>query len=143
MDSAAAFPISFDRASRTPMTLLGAGPRVSLVTVSSSTVGIRLGWAFHATLPGEAVASARPLRNGLGQLDGPLGIDVLRGVNYWRGAVLVNRASTGLVEVTLNRPIWARLGPRRALVRQLIVSVEDQSGLLPALNPSTSPPAPR
>ena len=142
MDSAAAFPISFDRASRIPMTLLGAGPRVSLVTVSASTIDIRMGWAFHGTIPGEAVASARPLKNGLGELDGPLGIGVLRGVNYWRGAVLVNGANTGLVDVRLNPPIWARLGPLRALVRQLIVSVENQSGLVAALNPSTSPPAP-
>jgi hypothetical protein len=45
------FPITFDRTSRIPMTVLGAGPRVSRVNVSPSTVDIRLGWAFRATIP--------------------------------------------------------------------------------------------
>ena len=43
MDSTATFPIGFDRSSRTPMTVLGAGPNVSRVTVSSSTVDVRYG----------------------------------------------------------------------------------------------------
>jgi hypothetical protein len=60
MGSTTTFPISFDRPSRAPMTVLGAGPKVSRVEVSSSTVDIRMGWAFHATIPREAVASARP-----------------------------------------------------------------------------------
>ena len=136
MDGTITFPISFDRPSRTPMTVLGAGPEVSRVTVSSSTVDIRMGWAFRATIPREAVASARPL-NSLSELSGPFRISVLRGVNYWRGTALVNGAGTGLVEITLDRSKWVRLGPLRARMRRLIVSAEDQSGLVAALNPST------
>ena len=64
MDSTTTFPISFDRPSRIPMTVLGVGPKVSRVKVSSSTVDIRMGWAFQATIPREAVASARPLNRG-------------------------------------------------------------------------------
>jgi len=119
------------------MTVLGAGPKVSLVKVSSSTVDIRMGWAFQATIPREAVASARPLTRGLSELSGPLGLSVLRGVNYWRGTALVNGAGTGLVEITLDRPEWVRLGPFPVRMRRLIVSVEDQSGLVAAINPST------
>jgi hypothetical protein len=137
MDSPTTFPISFDRPSRKPMTVLGAGPKVSRVKVSSSTVDIGMGWAFHATIRREAVASARPLNGGLGELRGPLGLSVLRGVNYWRGTALVNGAGTGLVEMTLDRPNWVRLGPFPVRMRRLIVSVEDQSGLVAALNPST------
>jgi hypothetical protein len=136
MDSTTTFPIRFDRPSRIPMTVLGASPKVSRVKVSSSTVDIRLGWAFQATIPREAVASARPLNRGLSQLSGPLGLGVLRGVNYWRGTALVNGAGTGLVEITLDRPKWVRLGPLRVQMRRLIVSAEDQSGLVAALNPS-------
>ncbi len=137
MDSTMTFPISFDRASGIPMTVLGAGPKVSRVKVSSSTVDVRMGWAFQATIPREAVASARPLNEGLSELRGPLGLSVLRGVNYWRGTALVNGAGTGLVEMTLDRPKWVRLGPLRVRMRRLIVSAEDQSGLVAALNPST------
>ncbi len=143
MDSTTTFPISFDRPSRIPMTALGAGPKVSRVKVSSSTVDIHMGWAFQATIPREAVASARPLNGGLSELSGPFRLSVLRGVNYWRGTALVNGAGTGLVEITLDRRKWVRLGPFRVLMRRLIVSAEDQSGLVAALNPSTpSSPAP-
>jgi hypothetical protein len=137
MDSAKTFPISFDRPSRTPMTVLGAGPTVSLVTVSASAVDIRMGWAFQATIRREAVASARPLNGGLSELSGPFRLSVLRGVNYWRGTALVNGAGTGLVEIVLDRPQWVRLGPLRVRMRRLIVSAEDPSGLVAALDPNT------
>ncbi len=140
MDSTKTFPIRFDRPSRIPMTVLGAGPKVSCVEVSASTVDIRMGWAFRATIPREAVASARPLDGGLSELSGPFRISVPRGVNYWRGTALVNGAGTGLVEITTDRPKWVRLGPLRVRMRQLIVSAEDQSGLVAALNPTPSQP---
>lgn len=134
MDSTTTFPITFDRHSRIPMTVLGAGPSVSRVTVSPSTVDVRLGWAFRATIPRGSVASARPLGGGLSELSGPFRISVLRGVNYWRGTALVNGAGTGLVEITLDRPKWVWLGPLRAPMRRLIVSAEDPSGLVAALS---------
>jgi hypothetical protein len=137
MDTTTTFPIRVDRPSRIPMTVLGAGPNVSRVKVSSSTVDVRMGWAFQATIPREAVASARPLNRGLSELRGPLSLSVLRGVNYWRGTALVNGAGTGLVAITLDGPKWVRLGPLRVRMRRLIVSAEDQSGLVAALNPIT------
>ncbi|HTP22821.1 MAG TPA: hypothetical protein VMJ65_24660 [Solirubrobacteraceae bacterium] len=136
MDSTTTFRITFDRPSRIPMTVLGAGPDVSRVKVSPATVDIRLGWAFHATIPREAVASVRPLNGGLSDLHGLLGVSVLRGVNFWRGTTLVNGAGTGLVEITLDQPKQVRLGPLRARMRRLIVSAEDPSGLVAALKPS-------
>jgi hypothetical protein len=139
VDSPTTFPISFDRPSHIPMTVLGAGPKVSRVKVSSSTVDVRLGWAFQATIPREDIASARPLNRG--ELRGPFRLSVLRGVNYWRGTALVNGAGSGLVEITLDRPKWVHLGPLRAPMRRLIVSAEDQSGLVTALSRST-PPSP-
>ena len=129
------FPISVDRPSRTLMTAFGAGRKAPRVTMSSSTVDVRMGWAFQATIPREAVVSARPLDRD--ELRGPFRISVLRGVNYWRGTALVNGAGTGLVEITLDRAKWVHLGPLRAPMRRLIVSAEDQSGLVAALNPST------
>ena len=129
------FPISVDRPSRALMTAFGAGRKLPRVTVSSSTVDVRLGWAFHATIPRESVASARPLNRG--ELRGPFRISALRGVNYWPRTALVNGAGTGLVEIKLNRSKWVWLGPLRAPMRRLIVSAEDQSGLVAELNPSS------
>ena len=136
MDSATRFPISFDRPSRTPMTVLGAGPNVSHVQVSASTVDIRMGWAFQATIPREAIASARSLNRD--ELRGPFRLSVLRGVNYWRGTALVNGAGTGLVEIMLDPPELVRLGLFAVRMRRLIVSTEDQSGLVAALSTSTT-----
>jgi hypothetical protein len=139
MDTTTTFPISFDRPSRIPMTVLGAGPKVSRVKVSPSTVDIRLGWAFQATIPHEDIASARSLSRG--ELRGPFRLSVLRGVNYWRGTALVNGAGTGLVEIMLNRPKLVRLGPFPVPMRRLVVSAEDQSGLVAALSTSLEGPA--
>jgi hypothetical protein len=135
-DSMTTFLIKVDRPSRILMTALGAGRKAPGVKVSSSTVDIRMGWAFRATVSRAAVASARPLDSGLRELGGPLGFSVLRGVNYWRGTALVNGADSGLVEIALDGPAWVWLGPLRARMRRLIVSAEDPSGLVAALNPS-------
>lgn len=128
------FAISIDRPSRSLMTAFGARRKGPRVTTSPSTIDIRMGWAFQATIPREAVATARPLTRG--DLRGPFRLSVLRGVNYWAGTALVNGAGTGLVEITLDRPKWVRLGPFRAPMRRLIVSAEDQSGLVADLAPS-------
>jgi hypothetical protein len=130
------FPISVDPPSRTLMSAFGAGRKAPRVTMSPSTVDVRMGWAFHATIPREAVASARPLNRS--ELRGAFRLSVLRGVNYWPRTALVNGAGTGLVEITLDRQKWVWLGPLRAPMRRLIVSAEDQSGLVAALNPSTA-----
>ena len=87
MDSTTTFPISFDRPSRIPMTVLGVGPNVSRVEASPSTVDVRLGWALRATIPREAVASARPLDRP-SELRGPLGLSVLRGVTTGEAPLL-------------------------------------------------------
>jgi len=129
------FPISVDRPSRTLMTAFGAGRKAPSVTMSPSTVDVRMGWAFQATIPREAVASARSLDRS--ELRGPFRLSVLRGVNYWAGTALVNGAGTGLVDITLDRSRWVRLGPLRAPMRRLIVSAEDQSGLVAELNQSS------
>ena len=136
------FPIRVDRPSRPLMSIFGASREAPRITISPSTIDVRMGWAFHATLSRDAIASARPLTGGLKDLHGWLRIRVLRGVNYWGGTALVNGAGTGLVEITLDRTEWVWLGPLRAPMRRLVVSAEDQSGLVAELTPSTErPPA--
>jgi hypothetical protein len=137
MESPTVFPMRFDRPSRTPMSILGAGPKASRVTVSTSTVDVSMGWAFGARFALDAIASVRSVDGGLNELPGPLGLSVLRGVNYWRRTALVNGAGSGLVEITLKQSKWARLGPLKAPMRRLIVSVEDPSALLAALAPAS------
>jgi hypothetical protein len=135
MDGERLFAMKVDRPSRVLVAGLGAGRKTPRVTAGAATVDVRMGWGFHATLAREDVASARALTGGLGELPGPLRLSVLRGVNYWRGTALVNGAGTDLVDITLDRPSWVRLGPFPVRMRRLIVSAEDQSGLVAALNP--------
>lgn len=59
---------------------------------------------------------------------------MLRGVNYWPRTALVNGAGTGLVQITLHRPTWVRLGPLRAPMRRLVVSADEARGLVAELN---------
>ena len=106
--------------------------------VSSATVDVRLGWAFHATIPRQAVVSARSLNKD--ELRGPFRLSVLRGFNYWRGTALVNGSGTGLVEIMLDPPELVRLGLFAVRMRRLIVSTEDQSGLVAALSTSSTRP---
>jgi hypothetical protein len=130
------FPIRVDRPSRALMAVFGASRKGPQVTMDSSTLDIRMGWAFRASIPRDTVASARPLNRG--ELTGPFKLSVLRGVNYWWGTALVNGAGTGLVEINLDRAKWVHLGPLWAPMRRLIVSAEDQSGLVAELNGDTS-----
>lgn len=131
------FPMRVDRPSRPLMTVFGASHETPRLTLGPSTIDVRMGWAFHAAIPRQAVVAVRPLNGGLSELHGWLRISVLRGVNYWAGTALVNGAGTGLVEITLDRPRWVWLGPLRAPVRRLVVSAEDQSGLVAELTPNT------
>ena len=98
-----------------------------------------MGWAFQVTIPHDDIVSARSLSRG--ELRGPFRLSVLRAVNYWRGTALVNGAGTGLVEIVLNRPKLVRLGPFPVPMRRLVVSAEDQSGLVAALSTSLEGPA--
>ncbi len=133
MDSVRTFPISVDRPSRALMTAFGAGSTGPSVTVRESTIDVSMGWAFQATIPRHAVTSAEALTRE--QLRAPFRLSVLRGVNYWAGTAMVNGSGGGLVEITLQRSTWVRMGPLRAPMRRLIVSVEDQAGLVAELNP--------
>ncbi len=91
-----------------------------------------MGWAFRASIPRANIASARSVRRD--QLPRPFRLRVLRGVNYWPRTALVNGAGTGLVQITLHRPTWVRLGPLRAPMRRLVVSADEARGLVAELN---------
>ena len=136
MDSTATFPIRFDRPSRIPMTVLGAGSGC-FTREGEFLDGRRSHGVVISRHDPTRCRRIRPATDGgLSELHGPLGLSVLRGVNYWRGTALVNGAGTGLVEMTLDRAKWVRLGPLRVRMQRLIVSAEDQSGLVTALTPA-------
>lgn len=125
--TATRFPIRFTGANRA-MVVLGMGPRVSHVDVGPDEVDVRMGWAFRAAIPLSSIRSAAidtaPVRGW--------------GVHGWRGIWLVNGSSSGIVRIELDPPVPARAVQFRIRLRVLRVAVDDPTGLIAALAP-TSP----
>lgn len=110
--------------------LLGHGRRLSRITVDAGpvdagpvdagTVDVRMGLAFRASLALGTVVEVAPYD---GRVWG-------WGVHGWRGRWLVNGSSHGLVTLTLEPSVPARVLGIPVCLRQLIVSLEDPEGFL-------------
>jgi hypothetical protein len=117
------FPIRFTGANKA-MVVLGLRPANSEVAVGPTEVTIRMGWAFHATIPLAAIGSVAD------DHDRVLGW----GVHGWRGKWLVNGSSSRLVRIDVDPPARGRLAGFPVSVRCVRVSVDDPSGLIDALD---------
>lgn len=117
------FAFRFDRLGSGVMTPLGAGRRFSHIDVGDEEVEVRLGWAFHATIPRRSItAVAQPRRRTLS-----------RGAHGWRGRWLVNGAGSGLVAITIDPPVRAFVTGVPVRLRELIVSADAPDELIAAL----------
>jgi len=117
------FEFRFDRLGSAVMTPLGAGRKFSHIDVTDSTVDVRLGWTFSAHIPRSSLQSARLHEAST----------LSRGAHGWRGKWLVNGASTGLVAITLDPPVPARVTGVPVKLRELIVSADAPDDLVAAL----------
>ena len=116
------FPIRFSGAGR-PLALLGLTRRASAIDLTEDAIEVRMGWAFRASAPRDAIASAA--RSERFVLD--------RGVHGWFGRWLVNGSGKGLVRLDLAPPMRGRAGPFPIRVRVLWVSLEDPEAFLAEL----------
>ncbi len=117
------FAISYSTPMRLLSIMLGMGPRRSVVIVGDDTVDVRMGWAFHVTIPRSAVGGvehAEPVR-------------FTRGVHGWNGRYLVNGRGDGLVTITLEPAQSGVMVGFSVKVSEVTVSVEDPEGLVAAL----------
>ena len=69
-----------------------AGPGAASSIVGDDTVDVRMGWAFHVTIPRSAVGGVPNM---------PSRSRFTRGVHGWNGRYLVNGRGDGLVTITL------------------------------------------
>lgn len=99
------------------------GRRVSSVVIDADAALVRMGWAFRADIPRRSIVSAEPD-------DGPVWG---WGVHGWRGTWLVNGSSHGLVRITIDPPVRARVCGLPARLTTLRVSVSDRDAVLAAL----------
>ena len=116
------FPIRFSGPGRA-MVILGLTRRASAVDLTDEAIAVRMAWAFRASAPRTAVASAARSRRFV--LD--------RGVHGWFGRWLVNGSGKGLVRLDMRPAARGRVGPVPIRVRVLWVSLEDPDGFLAAL----------
>ena len=117
------FGFSYGGPSRVLLTALGCGHRFSSIEVDDTTLRVRLGWAFRATIPRPAITGAAPDTRR----------PISRGAHGWRGRWLVNGAGRDLVTITVDPPArgWCTGVPIR--IRELTLSVDAPAELIEAL----------
>jgi hypothetical protein len=112
------FPIRFTGANRA-MVLLGITRGNSFVDVTPTTIEVRMGVAFAATMPRGSITSVSD------DHDPVTGW----GAHGWRGVWLVNGSSSGIVRIEFGSPGTARVLGFPVQLRVLRVAVEDPAGL--------------
>lgn len=120
------FPILFTGANKA-MAVLGITQGSSFVDVGDDLVRVRLSWAFQADIPRENITAAEPYDKRVWGW----------GAHGWDGRWLVNGSSKGLVELTIEPTVRAKVAgfpPIKAL-RTLRVSVPDRDALIATLSP--------
>jgi hypothetical protein len=103
--------------------LLGLGPRHSSVIVADDEMTVTMGWGFAVSIPRESIASVEA------DDDRVWGW----GVHGWRDRWLVNGTSRGLVRISIEPAVRARVCFIDLDLRVLRVSVDDRDALLAAM----------
>ena len=119
----ARFPIRFDAAYRLLSSALFLTPSDSFVEVEGDEVRVRMAWGFRARFRKSAVSSATSHQQN------PLS----RGVHGFAGRWLVNGSGQGIVNIAFEPSQRGYVMGFPVRLRNLLVSVENPSGLMTAL----------
>lgn len=103
---------------------MGAGPRFSRVTVDEESLRVRMGWMFSAEVPRSSITGVKRHTGFVG------GIGVHGGRGWW----LVNGGIKGIVEITIDPPVKARVLGVRVRLNRLQVGVEAPDELMAVLS---------
>lgn len=101
---------------------VGLGPERSEVRVEGDALHVRMGWAFDARIPLAAIATAQAKNERV----------FAWGVHYSRGRWLVNGSGKGLVALTIEPPVAAKVVVTSVRLRELWLSVTDPDALIAA-----------
>lgn len=101
---------------------LGLGPKNSELRVEAGALHVKMGWAFSAVIPLTSIKSAEPVE----------GRVYSAGVHYGRGRWLVNGSYKGLVKLTVEPAVQAKMWKRSATLKELWISVTDPDALIAA-----------
>lgn len=98
-------------------------PADSFVEVAQNKIHVRMGWAFHASIPRSSIVSAKKNETQ----------PISRGVHGFGGRWLVNGSADGLVTLGLAKGQHGYVMGFPVKLSELIVSLQDPNALLDAL----------
>jgi hypothetical protein len=101
---------------------LGLGPSHSEVRVEAGTLHVKMGWAFDADIPLASITQAEAANERV----------FTWGVHYSGGRWLVNGSGKGLVALTIEPSVQAKVWIKSVTLRSLWVSVTDPDALIAA-----------
>jgi hypothetical protein len=107
---------------------LGLGPDRSEVRLAAGTLHVKMGWAFEAHIPLASITRAEATTERA----------FTAGVHYSGGRWLVNGSGKGLVTLTIEPPVQAKVPLRSVTLRKLVLSVTDPDALIAACTAATA-----
>jgi hypothetical protein len=108
-------------------TPLGLGPKTSEVRIEDGILHVKMGWAFDARIPVASIVRAEASDERT----------FTAGVHYSNGRWLVNGSGKGLVKLTIEPPVPAKVPLRTVELRSLVLSVTDPDALIAACTVAT------
>lgn len=107
----------------------GLGPQRSTVRIDGNVLHVAMGWGFSADVPLASITDAKPYS----------GRVTSWGAHGWRGRWLVNGSSNGLVVLTVEPEVKAKVMGVPVTLRELCVSVTDPDALIAAVTSTATP----
>ena len=101
---------------------VGLGPKNCELRVETDNLYVKMGWAFTAEIPLAAIKSARISNERV----------FSAGVHGMGSRWLVNGSRKGLVALTIDPPVPAKIWIRKISVRELMLGVTDPNALIAA-----------
>ncbi|OBF47536.1 hypothetical protein A5787_10535 [Mycobacterium sp. 852002-50816_SCH5313054-b] len=123
--------LRFERWYRPLAVPVGLGPSRSEIRLNAGVLHVKMGWAFEADIPLASITKAEPANERV----------FAWGVHYSRGRWLVNGSGKGLVALTIEPPVQAKVWIRSVTLRSLWVSVTDPDALIAACRGRSTNPA--
>jgi hypothetical protein len=125
------FAMRYDRWYRPLATVLGMGPKRTVIRVADNTLHVKHGWAFQLDIPLNDITFARRISRR------PFSWGVHTGGDVW----LVNASRDGIVELKLARPATSKSVKFQSNswgeVRSLYLSLEDPDSFVDQVGPHT------
>ena len=121
----------YDRWYRPLATVLGMGPKRTMIQVAGNTLHVKHGWAFQLDVPLNNITSARRVSGR------PSSWGVHPGGDVW----IVNASRDGIVELKLAKPVTSKSVRRQSHswgeVRSFYLSLEDPDGFVAEIGSHT------